>query len=53
MIMQVDDELVFEIPVTNCQGASEEIRTRMQGAAELAVPLVVEVGSGDNWNEAH
>ncbi|MCO6412783.1 MAG: DNA polymerase I [Thiogranum sp.] len=53
MIMQVHDELVFEIPAPQCQAAAEEIRARMQQAAQLAVPLVVDVGIGDNWDEAH
>jgi DNA polymerase-1 len=53
MIMQVHDELVFEV----AEGAVEEARGRvrdiMEAAAELAVPLLVEVGVGGNWEEAH
>ena len=53
VIMQVHDELVFEVREQDLEAASEEIRTRMTGAAELSVPLVVDVGVGDNWDEAH
>jgi len=53
MIMQVHDELVFELPVASIQSARLEIRARMESAAELSVPLVVDIGSGGNWDEAH
>ncbi|MFW6258011.1 MAG: DNA polymerase I, partial [Halochromatium sp.] len=53
MIMQVHDELVFEVAEEATASAAERIRALMQGAAELAVPLLVEVGIGDNWDEAH
>ncbi len=53
MIMQVHDELVFEVAEGFVEQASTEIRERMSGAAELAVPLLVEVGVGGNWDEAH
>ena len=53
LIMQVHDELVFEAPVGKFQSVSGEIRSRMESAAELSVPLLVEIGSGDNWDEAH
>jgi len=53
MIMQVHDELVFELPVAGLQSAMREIRARMESAAELSVPLVVDIGSGGNWDEAH
>ncbi|MCF7989749.1 MAG: DNA polymerase I [Thiohalocapsa sp.] len=53
MIMQVHDELVFEIAADEVETAGERIRGLMQGAAELAVPLIVDVGIGDNWDEAH
>jgi len=53
MIMQVHDELVFEVDVDAVEMAGERIREIMQGAAELAVPLVVDCGVGDNWDEAH
>jgi DNA polymerase-1 len=53
MIMQVHDELVFEVDGDAVEMAGERIREIMQGAAELAVPLVVDCGVGDNWDEAH
>ncbi|MCQ8116271.1 DNA polymerase I [Methylomonas rosea] len=53
MIMQVHDELVFEVAETRLAEHMETIRGIMSGAAELHVPLLVEVGSGENWDEAH
>jgi DNA polymerase-1 len=53
MIMQVHDELVFEIRADELEAIQQEIRTRMQAAAELRVPLVVDIGVGDNWEQAH
>ena len=53
MIMQVHDELVFEVEAGFVEEARARIRTFMEGAAELRVPLVVETGVGDNWDEAH
>jgi len=53
MIMQVHDELVFEVRAGEREAACEEIRRRMESAAELRVPLVVDVGMGQSWEEAH
>ncbi|MGB5261175.1 MAG: DNA polymerase I [Gammaproteobacteria bacterium] len=53
MIMQVHDELVFEIAVDDIDAAQKTIRKRMCAAAELRVPLVVDIGTGNNWDEAH
>ena len=53
MIMQVHDELVFEVAREAVDDMTPLIRARMSGAAELAVPLVVDIGAGDNWDEAH
>ena len=53
MLMQVHDELVFEIREDRVEAVSAAIRERMAGAAELSVPLVVDVGVGANWDEAH
>ena len=53
MIMQVHDELVFEVAGEAVGDVTPIIRERMSAAAELAVPLVVDVGEGDNWDEAH
>ncbi|MGD8546488.1 MAG: DNA polymerase I [Thiohalophilus sp.] len=53
MIMQVHDELVFEIKDGAVDDASKIIRDNMVSAAELSVPLEVDIGIGDNWDEAH
>ena len=53
MIMQVHDELVFEAPETEVETLCEELRRRMSAAAGLKVPLVVDVGVGENWDQAH
>jgi DNA polymerase-1 len=53
MILQVHDELVFEVAEDFLDQAVLEIKTRMQEAANLSVPLVVEIGVGANWDEAH
>jgi DNA polymerase-1 len=53
MLMQVHDELVFEVNEPELEAATTQIRQLMQGAAALKVPLLVDVGVGDNWEEAH
>jgi DNA polymerase-1 len=53
MLMQVHDELVFEVRADAVDTVREAVRERMAGAAELAVPLLVEIGVGANWDEAH
>ena len=53
MIMQVHDELVFEAKAEAVEAASQKIRALMEGSVQLDVPLLVEVGVGDNWDEAH
>jgi DNA polymerase-1 len=53
MIMQVHDELVFEVPDDEREWAREAVPRTMAGVATLAVPLVAEVGVGANWDEAH
>jgi DNA polymerase-1 len=53
MIMQVHDELVFEVASGEVEAVSSRICELMSGAAELAVPLLVEAGAGSNWDEAH
>lgn len=53
MLMQVHDELVFEVDHEEVDTAGEKVRTLMEAAADLEVPLVVDVGVGDNWEEAH
>ncbi len=53
MIMQVHDELVFEVPVSELEHAGIAIAELMSGVAQLTVPLEVDVGSGANWALAH
>ncbi len=53
MLMQVHDELVFEVRADVVEAVREGVRIRMQGAAELSVPLLVDIGSGTSWGEAH
>ena len=57
MLMQVHDELVFELPEGDVDAASEVIQSVMSGAAEpavkLDVPLDVDIGTGKNWDKAH
>ena len=53
MLLQVHDELVFETPVEEVETARELVRAAMEGVWELAVPLIVDVGEGKNWAEAH
>jgi DNA polymerase-1 len=53
MVMQVHDELVFEVAEHQVEAFIVQVQKRMQGAAELNVPLIVEAESGANWDEAH
>ncbi len=53
MIMQVHDELVFEVPAAELDWAKAAVPALMAGVAALKVPLLAEVGLGDNWDEAH
>ena len=53
MIMQVHDELVFEVARDSVDAVREEIPALMNAAAALSVPLKVDVGVGENWDEAH
>jgi DNA polymerase-1 len=53
MILQVHDELVFEVPEAAQQALGERVRELMEGVLPLRVPLVVDVGVGRNWREAH
>ena len=53
MIMQVHDELVFEVVQTDVEALTAGVVERMAGAASLTVPLVVDTGVGDNWDQAH
>ena len=53
MILQVHDELLFECPVREKKEIESLVRKEMEGAYSLSVPLVVDIGWGKNWNEAH
>ncbi|MDZ4151629.1 DNA polymerase I [Methylicorpusculum sp.] len=53
MIMQVHDELVFEIAETDLNKCVDRIRSIMCSAAQLDVPMIVDIGIGNNWDEAH
>jgi len=53
MVMQVHDELVFEVAEKDVVALTDLVHKDMESAAELDVPLLVEVGVGDNWDEAH
>jgi DNA polymerase-1 len=53
MIMQVHDELVFEVAAADAEAAKTPITEHMCGAVSLRVPLLVDIGVGANWDEAH
>ncbi|MEO1090033.1 MAG: DNA polymerase I [Pseudomonadota bacterium] len=53
MLLQVHDELVFEVPTDEVEATSALVREHMAAAAKLSVPLVVDVGHGANWDAAH
>ena len=53
MMLQVHDELVFECPRDQVEAMAQMVKSEMEGAMELKVPLVASVGFGENWLEAH
>ena len=53
IIMQVHDELVLEVPEAEMDDVKQGLKDLMESATELLVPLVVDIGVGDNWDEAH
>jgi DNA polymerase I len=53
LIMQVHDELVLEVPDAEVEPTKAKVRELMQGVHRLDVPLVADVGVGDNWDQAH
>mgnify|MGYP003513051241 FL=1 len=53
MILQVHDELVFEVPAGEIDATGRLVRERMEAVWPLDVPLLVEIGAGRNWREAH
>jgi DNA polymerase-1 len=53
VVMQVHDELVVEVLEKDVEAVSDLLRMEMEQAAKLKVPLIVDIGIGDNWDEAH
>ena len=53
VLLQVHDELLLEVPETHVEAVSQMLKEEMEGAAELKVPLKVDVGLGHTWAEAH
>ena len=53
MILQVHDELVFDVPKEEKVVLTKIVKTEMENALELEVPLVVDIGIGKNWLESH
>jgi DNA polymerase-1 len=52
MLLQVHDELVFECPPEEVDAVQAMVKREMEGVRELSVPLIVDVGVGDNWRDA-
>ena len=52
MLLTVHDELLFEAPEPQARDVAKLVRTKMESAVELSVPLTVDVGVGQNWKEA-
>ena len=53
MVMQVHDELVFECHADDVEALKVLVKKEMESAADLKVPLIVEIGVGSHWGEAH
>ncbi|MCA9598794.1 MAG: DNA polymerase I [Myxococcales bacterium] len=53
MVLTVHDELVFEVPEAEVEDAKKRVKKAMEGVYPLSVPLVVDVGAGDSWKDAH
>ena len=53
MILQVHDELVFEVPAAEAEALAARVVTQMEQVLPLRVPLLVDVAIGQNWREAH
>jgi len=53
MILQVHDELLFDVPLNEKETMVNLIKTEMENAVKLSVPLIVDLSDGDNWSEAH
>ena len=53
MLLQVHDELIFEVPEGELEVTEKVVKKTMESAANLSVPLICDTGSGVNWDEAH
>jgi len=53
MLLQVHDELIFEVEEKGVDAVARMVREEMEGAVDLKVPLTVDVGTGPTWEEAH
>jgi DNA polymerase-1 len=53
LVLQVHDELILEVPDAELEQVREAVPRLMAGVADLSVPLIAEVGVGDNWEVAH
>ncbi len=53
VLLQVHDELIFDVPEKELEGTVTVVKNVMESAADLSVPLVVDTGHGQNWDEAH
>ena len=53
MLLQVHDELAFECPLDEADSLSSLVKREMESVKELAVPLLVDIGTGDNWRAAN
>jgi DNA polymerase-1 len=53
MLLQVHDELVFDVPKEEIDALQTMVKTEMENAFSIDVPLVVDIGIGNNWLEAH
>jgi DNA polymerase-1 len=53
MILQIHDELLFEVPSDEADRLSKMVQQEMEGAIELTVPIKVDIGMGKSWFEAH
>ena len=53
MILQVHDELVFDVPKKELDQTTELVKKVMESVSKLSIPLLVDTGAGENWDEAH
>lgn len=53
MLLQVHDELIFDVPKSEVDDLKPVIKETMESAVKLSIPLIVDIGVGNNWLEAH